>query len=150
MSEVELFEVIVVDGGQRWHAGWLVDDENETDRLLTEDGRVLLFGARAGLEHYAQEHELDLDDDLPDEVDLDLGGWLPTGAPLPPVQDVSQLWHLLIDDPVAGRPLEDESLSEAYDDMVEETPGWFEEHGDVVRRALSQSVTALRGTFRTV
>src|SRR5687768_8319913 len=114
----ELFEVLLVDRGERWHAGWLVDDETETDVLLADKGKVLLFPSRAALEHYAQEHAFDLDDDLPDEVDLDLGGWLTGGEPEPPLAEVSQLWHLLIDDPVAGKPLAGEVIGEAYDDMV--------------------------------
>lgn len=146
----ELFEVLLVDGGERWHAGWLVDDDTETDVLLAEKGQVLLFPSRAALEHYAQEHGFDLDDDLPDEVDLDLGGWISRGEPEPPLAEVSQLWHLVIDDPVAGRHLSGEALGEAYDDMVEEVPGWFAEHGAAARTALASAVTALRGTFRRV
>ena len=64
-----------------------------------------MFGSRAGLEHHAQEHGLELLDDLPDEIDLDLGGWLSQGMPLPPTAEVSELWHLLFDDPVAGKAL---------------------------------------------
>jgi hypothetical protein len=63
---------------------------------------------------------------------------------------VSQLWHLLYDDPVAGRALEGEELGEAYDDLVEELPDWFEEHGEAARQALSKAVSRLRSVFRTV
>jgi hypothetical protein len=45
----------------------------ETDVLLRDKGRVPVFSSRAGLEHHAQEHRLELLDDLPDEIDLDLG-----------------------------------------------------------------------------
>ena len=147
----ELYEVLLVDGGTRWHAGWLVDDDTETDVLLTGDDRkVLLFGSRAGLEHHAQEHRLRLHDDLPDEIDLDLGGWLTTGSPAPDLAEVSELWHLLYDDPVAGRALGGEELGEAYDDLVEEVPGWFEAHGELARRALADAVARLRRSTRTV
>ncbi len=143
----DLYEVLLVDGGQRWHAGFLVDDETETDVLLRDRGRVPLFGSRAGLEHHAQEAGLDLLDDLPDEIDLDLGGWLSQGTPLPPASEVSELWHLLYDDPVAGRALSGELLGEAYDDLVEETPDWFATHGAAARRALADAVQRLRGVL---
>ncbi len=149
----ELYEVLVVDGEQRWHAGFLVDDETETDVLLGDDaGRVLLFGSRPALEHFAQEHGLDLQDDLPDEVDLDLGGWLVSGTPRPTLAEVSELWHLLVDDPDASAPLHSEIVEEAYDDLVEEGVGdgeaWFTEHGGRARAALAQSVARLRASFR--
>ena len=146
----ELYEVLLIDGGSRWHAGYVVDDETETDVLLAESGKVLLFGSRAGLEHHAQEHGMELSDELPDEIDLDLGGWLPEGAPEPDLAQVSELWHLLYDDPVAGRALGGEDLGEAYDDLVEEAPGWFEEHGPLARRALADAVARLRRAARKV
>ncbi|MCU1595576.1 MAG: hypothetical protein JWO12_2968 [Frankiales bacterium] len=146
----ELYEVLLIDGGTRHHAGWLVDDESETDVLLAQNGKVLLFGSRAALEHHAQEHRLQLHDDLPDEIDLDLGGWLSRGTPLPDAAEVSELWHLLYDDPVAGKALTGEELGEAYDDLVEEVPGWFEEHGDAARKALAVAVSRLRGVLRQV
>lgn len=147
----ELYEVLLVDGEARWHAGFLVDDVTETDVLLADErGKVLLFGSRAALEHHAQEAGLELSDDLPDEVDLDLGGWLGTGSPEPDLEEVSQLWHLLLDDPVAGRALTGETVEEAYDDLVDEAPGWHAEHGAVARRALADAVARLRRAFRTV
>ena len=146
----ELYEVLLVDGETTWHAGFLVDDETETDVLLSEGGSTLLFASRAGLEHYAQEHHLDLSDDEPDEVDLDLGGWLASGTPEPPTAEVSELWHLLYDDPVAGRALGGEDLGEAYDDLVEDTPDWFATHGATARTALAAAVTRLRLTARKV
>ena len=145
----EFYEVLLVDGGTRWHAGWVVDDESETDLLLTDKGKVPLFGSRAALEHHAQEHGLKLNDDLPDEVDLDLGGWLTTGSPEPATAEVSELWHLLYDDPVAGRALASEELGEAYDDLVEEVDDWFALHGPRARQALSDAVARLRKAFRT-
>ena len=48
MGVPELYEVILVDGGARWHAGWLADDDAETDLLLRDAGTVPLFGSRAG------------------------------------------------------------------------------------------------------
>ena len=54
----ELYEVLLVDGDTTWHAGFLVDDETETDVLLSAAGSTLLFASRAGLEHAAQEHGL--------------------------------------------------------------------------------------------
>ena len=143
----DLYEVLLVDRGRRWHAGFVVDDESESDVLLRDRGRVPLFASRAGLEHHAQEHGLPLLDDLPDEIDLDLGGWLSQGSPLPPTAEVSELWHLLHDDPVAGRPLSGEVIGEAYDDLVEETPDWFATHGPAARRALADAVSRLRGVL---
>lgn len=146
----ELYEVLLVDGAQRWHTGFLVDDETETDVLLAEGGKVLLFSSRPALEHHAQQHGLPLSDELPDEVDLDLGGWLSTGAPEPPVPEVLGLWQLLVDDAAAGRPLSAEDVEEAYDDLVEDVPGWFEEHGPLARRALTDAVDRLRRASRQV
>ena len=143
----DLYEVLLVDGGTRWHAGFLVDDATETDVLLRDGGRVPLFGSRAALEHHAQEHRLVLQDDLPDEIDLDLGGWLTSGAPQPTTAEVSELWHLLYDDPVAGRALSGEVLGEAYDDLVEEAPDWFSTHGPTARKALGDAVQRLRGVL---
>ena len=145
----ELYEVLLVDAGTRWHAGWLVDDETETDLLLTDaERKVLLFGSRAALEHHAQEHGLELHDDLPDEVDLDLGGWLSTGSPAPDLAEVSELWHLLYDDPVAGKALASEEIGEAYDDLVEEAEDWFVTYGELSRTALSDAVSRLRKASR--
>jgi len=146
----ELYEVVLVDRGTRWHAGLLADEITETDVLLRENGKVLLFGSRAALEHHAQEHRLKLHDDPPDEVDLDLGGWLPHGLPEPATAEVSELWHLLYDDPKAGRALEGDELGEAYDDLVEEVGDWFAQHGDVARPALAEAVRRLRGTLEHV
>ena len=144
----DLFEVLLLDGQTRWHAGWVVDDDTETDLLLREHGQVPVFASRAGLEHHAQERGLALQDDLPDEVDLDLGGWLMSGAPQPPTAEVSELWHLLLDDPAAGRPLTGEAVEEAYDDLVEEEPDWFEVHGPTAQRALADAVRRLRSVLR--
>ncbi len=146
----ELYEVLLVDGGTRWHAGWLVDDVSETDTLLADKGRVLLFGSRAALEHHAQEHGLKLHEDPPDEIDLDLDGWLAQGSPQPDAAEVCELWHLLYDDPHAGRLLGGDLLGEAYDDLVEESPDWFEVHGEVAREALAKAVEALRATLTPV
>jgi hypothetical protein len=146
----ELFEVILVDRGTRWHVGWLADDEAETDLLLTDKGRVLLFASRAALEHHAQERGLEVSDELPDEIDLDLGGWLESGVPEPSTAEVSELWHLLYDDPVAGRPLAGEALGEAYDDLVEEVDDWFGLHGAAARAALRQAVAFLRTSLLPV
>jgi hypothetical protein len=146
----DLYEVLLVDGGTRWHAGWLVDDDTETDVLLRDKGRVPVFKSRAGLEHHAQERRLELLDDLPDELDLDLGGWLSQGMPLPPTAEVSELWHLLYDDPVAGRALSGEELSEAYDDLVDEAADWFSTHGPASRTALADAVQRLRGVLAPV
>lgn len=140
----DLYEVLLVDGGQIWHAGWVVDDDTETDVLLRDKGKVPLFASRAGLEHHAQEHGLSLQEDLPDEIDLDLGGWLSRGMPLPPTAEVSELWHLLYDDPVAGKALSGEDLGEAYDDLVEEDDRWFATHGPTAREALADAVKRLR------
>ena len=143
----DLYEVLLVDGGRRWHAGFLVDDDTETDVLLRDRGKVPLFASRAALEHHAQESRLELLDDLPDEIDLDLGGWLSSGTPEPSTADVSELWHLLLDDPVAGRALAGEVIGEAYDDLVEQTPDWFATHGRTARTALADAVRRLRGVL---
>ncbi|MBW3648109.1 MAG: hypothetical protein KY440_10095 [Actinobacteria bacterium] len=140
----DLYEVLLVDGGQRWHAGWVVDDDTETDVLLRHKGKVPAFASRAALEHHAQERGLELQEDLPDEIDLELGGWLQHGLPLPPTAEVSELWHLLYDDPVAGKALSGEELGEAYDDLVEEEPHWFATHGPTARQALADAVQRLR------
>ncbi|MCW2679127.1 MAG: hypothetical protein JWM62_528 [Frankiales bacterium] len=144
----DLYEVLLVDGETRWHAGWLVDDETETDVLLRSGSSVPVFSSRAGLEHHAQERRLALQDDLPDEIDLDLGGWLTNGTPQPDLAEVSELWHVLIDDPDAGRPLAGEAIGEAYDDLVEEVPDWFAEHGPAARKALADAVRRLRSVLR--
>jgi hypothetical protein len=146
----ELYEVVLIDAGTRWHTGVVADEITETDLLLSDKGKVLLFGSRAALEHHAQEHRLKLHDDLPDEVDLDLGGWLVDGTPEPPTSEVSELWHLLYDDPVAGKALTGEELGEAYDDLVEEVPDWFGTHGEQARAALGDAVRRLRTTFQKV
>jgi hypothetical protein len=143
----DLYEVLLIDGGTRWHAGFVVDDETETDVLLRARGSVLLFGSRAALEHHAQEHGMEVHDDLPDEIDLDLGGWLPRGMPLPSTAEVSELWHLLYDDPDAGKALAGEELGEAYDDLVEDAPDWFASHGPAARKALAEAVRRLRGVL---
>ncbi|CAN5235808.1 hypothetical protein BH24ACT10_BH24ACT10_08950 [soil metagenome] len=144
----DLYEVLLVDGGTRWHAGWLVDDDSETDVLLRDHGHVPVFSSRAGLEHHAQSHGLEVQEDLPYEIDLDLGGWLTQCMPLPPTAEVSELWHLLYDDPVAGRALGGEQLGEAYDDLVEEEPDWFTVHGPVARKAMTDAVQRLRSVLR--
>lgn len=146
----ELYEVVLIDKDRRWHVGLLADEISETDLLLADKGEVLLFGSRAALEHYAQEHRLKLHEDVADEVDLDLGGWLSTGAPEPPTSEVSELWHLLYDDPSAGKALGTEELGEAYDDLVEEVGDWFDDHGEVARAALVEAVRRLRASFRKV
>jgi hypothetical protein len=144
----DLYEVLLLDGETRWHAGFLVDDETETDVLLRERQTVPVFSSRAGLEHHAQEHRLPLQDDLPDEIDLDLGGWLSTGHPQPSTAEISEFWNLLYDDPVAGKALGGEELGEAYDDLVEDVPDWFDEHGAAARRALADAVNRLRSVLR--
>ena len=144
----DLYEILLVDGGQRWHAGWVVDDETETDVLLRDGKQVPLFASRAGLEHHAQGTRMELQDDLPDEVDLDLGGWLSRGAPEPPLAEVSELWHVLVDDLAAGGPLAGEVVGEADDDLVEEEPDWVATHGATARTALTDAVQRLRGVLR--
>jgi hypothetical protein len=145
----ELYEVILVDGGRRWHAGWVADDEAETDLLLQDRGKVPLFASRPALEHYAQEAGLEVSDELPDEIDLDLGGWLSGGAE-PTLPEVLELWQLLYDDPIASKPLSGEVMGEAYDDLTEETDDWFAQHGDRARKALKEAVALLRKAFRPV
>ena len=145
----DLFEVLLVDGDRTWHAGWVVDDDTETDLLLRDRGDLVLFGSRAGLEHHAQERGLELLDDLPDEIDLRLGGWLSGSGSEPDLAEVSELWHLLYDDPVAGHALAGDELGEAYDDLVEEEPDWFATHGEAARAALRDAVALLLKRVRT-
>ncbi|MFN2523565.1 MAG: hypothetical protein ABR614_09695 [Mycobacteriales bacterium] len=142
----EMYEVLLVDGGTRWHAGLVL--EEDADLLLTVDGRIPVWTTRAGLEHHAQENGYELLDELPDEIDLELGGWLSTGTPAPTTAEVSELWHLIIDDPVAGQPLA--RLEEAYDDLTDDEPDWFEQHGEVSRQALREAVGLLRGRLQPV
>ena len=86
----DLYEVLLVDGAQRWHAGFVVGEGSDGADLLLQNGRsVLVFGSRAGLEHTAQQRGLDLLDDVPDEIDLDLGGWLPRGSQPPRSRSIS-------------------------------------------------------------
>jgi hypothetical protein len=146
----DLYEVLLIADGRRWHAGWEVDDSSETDLLLRDHGTVPLFDSRAALEHHVQQHGRVLQDDLPDEIDLDLGGWLSQGMPLPSTAEVSELWHLLYDDPVAGHALGGEELGEAYDDLVEDDPDWFATHGPQARAALIDAVQRLRGVCKEV
>jgi hypothetical protein len=138
----EMYEVLLIDGAARWHAGWVI--EKDADLLLHVGSRIPVWTSRAGLEHHAQEHGFDLVDDLPDEIDLDLGGWLLTGAPQPTTAEVSELWHLLIDDPV-GRDLA--KLEDTYDDLTDDEPDWFEQHGEIARKALAAAVARLRTTL---
>ena len=144
----DLNEVLLGDGTTCWHAGFLVDDETETDLLLRAGTRVPVFTSRAGLEHHVQGTRHELQEDLPDEVDLDLGGWLAAGSPEPSLGEVAELWHLLVDDPDASRPLHSEIVEEAYDDLVEESPDWFEVHGGRARAALAAAVQRLRSSTR--
>jgi hypothetical protein len=138
-----MYEVLLVDGSTRWHAGWVV--EEDADLLLHQGPTIPVWGSRAGLEHYAREHGYELLDDLPDEIDLDLGGWLTDGSPQPTTAEVSELWHLLIDDP-AGKELG--RLADEYDDLTDDEPDWFERHGEASRRALAAAVSRLRATLR--
>ena len=139
----EMYEVLLIDGATRWHAGWVI--ERDADLLLHIGSAVPVWTSRAGLEHYAQEHRFELLDDLPDEIDLDLGGWLSAGAPQPSTAEVSELWHLLIDDPT-GRELT--KLEDAYDDLTDDEPDWFDQHGETARRVLAACVARLRSTLR--
>jgi hypothetical protein len=141
----ELFEVLLVDRDRRWHAGWVV--EEDADLLLHIGDSVPVWSARAGLEHHAQEHGFELVEDLPDEIDLDLGGWLASGSPAPTTAEVSELWHLLIDDP-AGEGLL--ALEDAYDDLTDDEPDWFERHGEQSRLVLAEAVRRLRASLRPV
>jgi hypothetical protein len=138
-----MYEVLLIDGDRRWHAGWVV--QPDADLLLHVGGGIPVWSSRAGLEHHAQEHGFELLDDLPDEIDLDLGGWLSAGTPLPSTAEVSELWHLLIDDP-SGKKLS--TLEDEYDDLTDDEPDWFEQHGEVSRRALTAAVDQLRATLR--
>ncbi len=147
----DLYEVLLVDGGTRWSAGFLVDDATETDVLLRDGGRVPVFGSRAALEHHAQERGLDVDDELPDEIDLDLGGWLTEGTLQPPTADVLQLWQLLLDDPDAApravQGVSTEAVEDAYDDLTDDEHDWWPAHGDTARRVLADAVRRLRAVL---
>jgi hypothetical protein len=142
----EVYEVLLQDRGQRWHVGWVL--EEDADLLLHDGDAVLAFPSRPALEHHCQEAGLELLDELPDEIDLDLGGWLAGTGPAPSTQEVSELWHLLLDDPAAGVPLHGEEVEEAYDDLVEADPEFFATHGELARRALSDAVRRLRTVLR--
>ncbi|MEX2291923.1 MAG: hypothetical protein WD794_16550 [Mycobacteriales bacterium] len=144
----DLYEVLLVDGQTRWHVGWVVDDEAETDVLLRDGRHVPVFASRAALEQHAEQHRLSLQDDLPDEIDLDLGGWLTSGTRQPSTAEVCELWQLLYDDPLVGTALGSEDLGEAYDDLVEDAPDWFATHGAAARPALADAVRRLRSILR--
>lgn len=137
-----MYEVLLVDGATTWHAGWVVKED--ADLLHHVGSGIPVWSTRAGLEHHAQEHGFELVDDLPDEIDLDLGGWISTGSPQPTTAEVSELWHLLIDDP-AGTNLT--LLEEEYDDLTDNEPDWFERHGGTSRRALGAAVERLRASL---
>ena len=138
-----MYEVLLVDGATRWHAGWVI--QPDADLLHHVANGIPVWSTRAGLEHHAQEHGFELLDDLPDEIDLDLGGWISAGTPQPSTAEVSELWHLLIDDP-AGTNLT--LLEEEYDDLTDNEPDWFERHGETSRRALAAAVERLRASLR--
>ncbi len=147
----DLYEVLLVDGGTRWSAGFLVDDATETDVLLRDGGRVPVFSSRAALRHHAQERGRDVDDELPDEIDLDLGGWLSDGTPQPTTAEVLQLWQLLLDDPDAApravQGVSGEAVEDAYDDLTDDEHDWWPTHGDTARRVLADAVRRLRGVL---
>ena len=142
----DLYEVLLVDGGERWHAGFLVDDATETDVLLRDGSVVPLFASRAALEHHAQAAGLEVQDDLPDEVDLDLGGWLTGAGAEPTTAEVLQLWQLLLDDPVAAP--RGPGAEEAYDDLTDDEHDWWPTHGEVARKVLADAVRRLRSVLR--
>jgi hypothetical protein len=152
----DLYEVLLVHGGTRWSAGFLVDDATETDVLLRDAGRVPLFGSRAALEHFlqesgAQERGVELQDDLPDEIDLDLGGWLTGDGPQPTTAEVLQLWQLLLDDPDAApravKGISGAAVEDAYDDLTDDEHDWWPTHGDTARTVLADAVRRLRGVL---
>lgn len=145
LQQATLYEIHLVDGTTRWSAGWLSGAED--DELVTAGSQVLVWRGRAALEHWAQQRGGAVEPDLPDEVDLGLDGWL-AGGPPPPAAEVAELWHLLLAAPHVGRSLQTEELEEAYDDLVEETPGWFEAHGEAARAALRVAVDRLRAVLR--
>ena len=122
----DLYEVLLVDGGHPL-ARRLARRRRQRDRrAAARPGHACRCSAAGPASSTTRRSTgLELLDDLPDEIDLDLGGWLSQGMPLPPTAEVSELWHLLYDDPVAGRALSGELLGEAYDDLVEEAPDWF-------------------------
>ena len=145
-AQTELFEVLLVDGDQRWHAGVVVGEED--DLLLSAGGKVLVFGTRAGARARraagpARAVGRAARRDRPRPRRL-----APPRHARAALAEVSELWHLLVDDPVAGRPLAGEEVGEAYDDLVDEAPDWFATHGALARRALADAVRRLRGRLR--
>ena len=106
-----------------------------------------ILGSVADAEDAVQEAWLRLSRSETDDIE-NLGGWLTSGAPEPDLAAVSELWHLLYDDPVAGRALASEEIGEAYDDLVEEVDGWFATHGELSRRALIDAVGRLKQATR--
>ena len=44
----DLYEVLLIDGETRWHAGWVVDDDSETDVLTARAAGVPVALVRHG------------------------------------------------------------------------------------------------------
>ncbi|MBW3654047.1 MAG: iron chelate uptake ABC transporter family permease subunit [Actinobacteria bacterium] len=120
-------------------------------------GRLALLGNKVRqdevevVQRFAQEHGLELEDDLPDEIDLDLGGWLTGEGPQPTTAEVLQLWQLLLDDPdAAPRPVKGvggAAVEDAYDDLTDDEHDWWPTHGDTARAVLADAVRRLRGVL---
>jgi hypothetical protein len=60
---------------------------------------------------------------------------------------VSELWHLLIDDPAGVGLL---GLEDAYDDLTDDEPDWFVQHGEQSRVVLADAVRRLRESLTPV
>ncbi len=105
--------------------------------------------AAPALEHAAQQAGLELSDELPDEIDLDLGGWLPRGAPEPSLQEVSELWHLLVDDPVGRAAARGRGGRRGLRRPRRGGAGLVRRRtATLARRALADAVRRLRGRLR--
>jgi hypothetical protein len=123
----DLYEVLLVDGGERWHAGFVVDDETETDVLLRRGDGCRCSAAAPRSSTTRSSAAGCCRTTCPTRSTSTSGGLAARGLPAACAgRRARSSWHLLIDDPDAAPALSGELLDEAYDDLVTDVPGWFD------------------------